>query len=306
MVSSRLLFFLSVIFLLTAQAVAQTADFLYHFCLNDKGNYTANSIYERNLNHLLSSLSSNTEIDYGFYNSSYGQNPDQVSAIGLCRGDINLDDCRGCLNISTSLLKQHCPNQKEAIGWFDNCMLRYSNRSILGVEETSPSFYMWNTNNVSANYDQFKDDLRKLLESLRSEAVAGGSLRKFAAGNATAPNFQTLYALVQCTPDLSELECNNCLAGTFQGIPTCCDGKQGGRVISPSCSMRFEVYQFYTLTAAASPPSSPVAPPVSPPPPLTNTNTTKGTVPMPLCYCYKMQLFTLEQLGYLIHSLESE
>jgi hypothetical protein len=305
MVSSRLLFFLSAIFLLTAQAVAQTA-FIYHFCLNDKGNYTANSIYERNLNHLLSSLSSNTEIDYGFYNSSYGQNPDQVSAIGLCRGDINLDDCRSCLNNATSLLKQLCPNQKEAIGWFYYCMLRYSNRSILGVEETSPSFYMWNTNNVSANYDQFKDDLRKLLENLRSKAVAGGSLRKFAAGNATAPNFQTLYALVQCTPDLSELECNNCLDETFQGIPNCCDGKLGGRVISPSCSMRFEVYQFYTLTAPASPPSSPVAPPVSPPPPLTNTNTTRGTVPMPLCHCYKMQLFTLEQLGYLIHSLESE
>jgi hypothetical protein len=112
------------------------------------------------------------------------------------------------------------------------------------------------------------------LESLKSEAVAGGSLRKFAAGNATAPNFQTLYALVQCTPDLSELECNNCLAGAFQGILNCCDGKQGGRVISPSCSMRFEVEQFYNLIAAASPPSSPVAPPLSPPPPLTNTNTT--------------------------------
>jgi hypothetical protein len=277
MVSSRLLFFLSAILLLTAHAVAQPADFLYRFCSNDSGNYTANSTYERNLNHLLSSLSSNTEIDYGFYNSSYGQNSDQVSAIGLCRGDVNPDDCRDCLNISTSLLKQHCPNQKEAIGLFDNFMLRYSNRFILGVEETSPKFYLWNTENVSANYDQFKDDLRKLLDSLRSEALAGGSLRKFAAGNATAPNFQTLYALVQCTPDLSELHCNNCLVRVIQDIPKCCDGKQGGRVNSPSCSMRFEVYQFYTSTAAASPPSSPVAPQVSPPPPLTNTNTTKGT-----------------------------
>nr|QMS43714.1 protein kinase [Betula platyphylla] len=278
MVSSRLLFFLSAIFILTAQAAAQTTDFLYHICSNDKGNYTANSTYGANLNHLLSSLYSNTAIDYGFYNSSYGQNSDQVYAIGLCRGDVNPDVCRDCLNISTSLLKQHCPNQKEAIGWFDNCMLRYSNRSILGVPETLPGFYMSNPNNVSANYvNQFNDNLTTLLGSLRSQAVAGGSLRKFAAGNATAPNFQTLYALVQCTPDLSELECNNCLGETFQGIPQCCGGKQGGRVIGPSCNMRFEVYQFYTSTAVASPPSSPVAPPVSPPPPLTNTNTTKGS-----------------------------
>ncbi|XP_062160689.1 cysteine-rich receptor-like protein kinase 44 [Alnus glutinosa] len=278
MVSSRLLFFLSAIFLLTAPAVAQTPDFLYHDCLNDKGNYTANSTYERNLNHLLSSLSSNTEIDHGFYNSSYGQNSDQVFAIELCRGDVDPDVCRGCLNISTSLLKQHCPIQKEAIGWFDYCMLRYSNRSIFGVVETLPGFRMWSPYNVSANYlNQFNDDLRTLLESLRSEAVAGGPLRKFAARNATAPNFQTLYALVQCTADLSEQDCNNCLVGAIQDIPQCCGGKQGGRVIGPSCNIRFETYEFYNSTAASSPPSSPGEPPESPSPPLTNTNTTKGS-----------------------------
>jgi hypothetical protein len=151
-------------------------------------------------------------------------------------------------------------------------MLRYSNRFILGMEEINPNFYMWNMNNVSANYDQFEDDLWKLLAILRSGAVAGGPLRKFATGNAMAPNFQTLYALVQCTPDLSDLECESCLT-QIQLPKYCCDGKQGARVISPSCNIRFEVYQFYTSTTATSPPSSPV----SPPPPLTNTNTTKGT-----------------------------
>jgi hypothetical protein len=251
MVFSRLhLSFLSAIFMLTAQAVAQPS-FLYHSCLNDKGNYTAKSTYEENLNHLLSSLSSNTKIDYGFYNSSYGQNSDKVYATGLCSGDVNPDVCRDCLSNATSLLMQLCPNQKEAIGWHDYCMLRYSNRSIFGILETLPDFYMSNLNNVSANYvDQFNDDLSTLLESLRREAVAGGSLRKFAAGNATAPNFQTLYALVQCTPDLSEKDCSDCLRGTIEGIPQCCDGKQGGRVVKPSCNIKFEVYPFYNSTAA--------------------------------------------------------
>ncbi|XP_062160696.1 cysteine-rich receptor-like protein kinase 25 [Alnus glutinosa] len=133
-------------------------------------------------------------------------------------------------------------------------MLRYSNRSILGVMETNPSFYMSNPKNVSAYYvNQFKNDLRTLLESLRSQAAAGGSDLKFAAGNATAPMFQTLYAFVQCTPDLSELDCNNCLLEAFQDIPLCCDGKQGGRVIRPSCNIRFEFFPFYSPTTAASP-----------------------------------------------------
>jgi len=80
---------------------------------------------------------------------------------------------------------------------------------------------------------------------------------KFATGNATAPEFKTLYALVQWTPDLSELDCNSCLVDAIQRIPGCCDNKEGGRVIGPSCNLRFEIYQFSNWTAAASPPSSP-------------------------------------------------
>ncbi|KAM4113990.1 hypothetical protein ACJW30_04G036700 [Castanea mollissima] len=131
-VCSRLLF-LSSICMFIAQAIAQP-NFLYQFCLNND-NYTSNSTYKANLNHRLSSLSSNTEIDYGFYNSSYGQNPDKVYALGLCRGDVKPD-----------LLTQLCPNQKETIVWYDYCMLRSSLRNIFGIMENSP-FYMSNYHN---------------------------------------------------------------------------------------------------------------------------------------------------------------
>ena len=73
-----------------------------------------------------------------------------------------------------------------------------------------------------------------------------------------APNFQTLNALVQCTPDLCQQDCNDCLTGAFGDIPSCCDGKQGGRVVRPSCNFQYEVYRFY----------DPVAPPPPPPPSL--------------------------------------
>ena len=273
MVCSKLLF-LSAICIFIAQAFAQPS-FLYHFCL-DNGNYTSNSTYKANLNQLLSSVSSNTEIDYGFYNSSYGQNPDKVYATGLCRGDVKPDVCRSCLNNATNLLPLLCPNQKEAIGWYDYCMLRYTFRDIFGIMEASPAFYMWNNNNVSANVDQFNQDLRTLLDSQRIQAAKGGSLRKFAAGNATAPNFQTLYSLVQCTPDLSEQDCSDCLVGAMGDIPQCCDGKQGGRVIKPSCNLRYEVSLFYDPTSITVL-SPPLVPPVSPSPPSTNSPAAKGT-----------------------------
>jgi len=110
-------------FLTHCSSIAHIPDYHYHFCLNDKGIKLHRQQYvpmrETSIASSPSSLYSNTEIDYGFYNSSYGQNSDKVYAIGFCRGDVhvNLDDCRGCLNITTSLLKKHCPNQKETIGW---------------------------------------------------------------------------------------------------------------------------------------------------------------------------------------------
>ncbi|KAM4106086.1 hypothetical protein ACB094_04G040800 [Castanea mollissima] len=251
MVSSRLVFLVSIC-ILVSQATAQP-DFLHHFCLG-KGNYTRNSAYNTNLNQVLSSLSSNTEIDYRFYKFSYGKSPDKVYSLGLCRGDTKPDICGSCLNKATKLLPLRCPNQKEAIGWYDDCMLRYSFRNIYGIMEASPFFYTWDNYTVSANVDQFNLDLRTLLDSQRVQAAAGGSLRKFAAGKAAAPNNQTPYSLVQCTPDLSDQDCRDCLFGAMGDIPNCCDGKQGGRVIRPSCNLRFEVALFYD--PSVSPPAS--------------------------------------------------
>ena len=68
-VCSRLIF-LSSICLFFAQAIIAGPNFQYSFRCLDKGSYSSNSTYKANLNHLLSTLTSNTEIDYGFYNSS--------------------------------------------------------------------------------------------------------------------------------------------------------------------------------------------------------------------------------------------
>ncbi|KAL5839813.1 hypothetical protein ACOSQ4_012421 [Xanthoceras sorbifolium] len=269
--SSRLFFFLFCALAHLTTLTVSRPNFLFYFCSDQLGNYTTNSTYQKNLNTLLSSITSNSEINYAFYNFSAGQNSDKVNAIALCRGDVNLDACRSCINDSISELTQICPNQMEAIGWYDNCMLSYSNRTIFGVMKTSPVFYLWNPENVS-RVDQFNQVLRTLLESLRSRAASGSSLRKFASGNATAPDFSMLYALVQCTPDLSEEECSDCLIEFTRQIPKCCDRKRGGQVVGPSCILRFETYRFYEHTADEL--TTPSPPPLLSPPPPPNINTT--------------------------------
>ncbi|RVW87102.1 Cysteine-rich receptor-like protein kinase 26 [Vitis vinifera] len=113
----RLVFFAYTILIphLVAVTVAQP-DLVYHNCSENVGTYSNNSTYQSNLNTLLSTLFSYKEINYGFYNFSFGQSPNEVNAIALCRGDITQDKCHSCLNDSRLQLPQRCPYQNEAIG----------------------------------------------------------------------------------------------------------------------------------------------------------------------------------------------
>ncbi|KAK9946159.1 hypothetical protein M0R45_011636 [Rubus argutus] len=261
----RSMFLISLLFNLLLLISTVTQDyppFLYTFCFSDKGNYSTNSIYHTNLNQLLSSLPSSSN-GYGFYNSSRGQNPDKAYAIGLCRGDIKPDDCGSCLNDVRYLLIKACPSQKEAIGWYQNCMLRFSNRSLHASMEVIPTFSLWNVNAVNVSAGDvaagFNRKLRTLLKTLRSEAAGGGDLLKFATGSASVrvgprnSNQLTIYALVQCTPDLSEKDCKRCLYEAFGYIPRCCHGKDTGRLLKPSCNLRFELSLFFDPPATVLP-----------------------------------------------------
>ncbi|GLT37667.1 hypothetical protein SLA2020_119710 [Shorea laevis] len=81
------LFLLSSAFHINVSSSAQIASDFGKSCNDSNGNFTANSAYGANLNRLFSQLSSDQDFNYGFYNMSVGQSPDQVNAIALCRGD---------------------------------------------------------------------------------------------------------------------------------------------------------------------------------------------------------------------------
>ncbi|RHN77396.1 putative Gnk2-like domain-containing protein [Medicago truncatula] len=267
------------IFIFTSQlttANINNDNKLQYFCdqNNDGGNYTTNSTYHKNLNTLLSTLTSNKDINYGFYNSSYGINTDKVNAIGLCRGDVKPNDCQNCIKNSSVFLTQLCQNRKEAIGWYDEdtCMLRYSYRSIFGLNETRPFYLGWSLNNAT-NEDEFDKVLKNLLDNLRNRASSGDSDLKYAVGSDEVGqnNNQTIYALVQCTPDLSKSLCDDCLVKSIKAIPRCCNNRLGARIVRPSCYLRYETDSlFYQQTP--DPPSSLQVPPFSTPPFAQNTS----------------------------------
>ncbi|KAK7269959.1 hypothetical protein RIF29_22782 [Crotalaria pallida] len=250
---------LLVITIFLSQASSETITVRYCDPNEDRGNYTTNSTYHTNLNTLLSNLTSNTETNNkGFYNLSYGQDPDKAYAIGLCRGDIKTDNCTSCLNKARINLTQYCPNQKEAYGWYDDetCMLYYSDRAIFGVLDIEPWDYSWNGDNETA---QLNTTVTNLLDSLIRRAASGDSSRKYATGSVVGPsNHQRIYGLVQCKPDLTLTECSGCLNQSIIKIPSCCENREGARILTPSCILRYETnILFYDPAADAALPPPP-------------------------------------------------
>ncbi|OMO77453.1 hypothetical protein COLO4_25169 [Corchorus olitorius] len=249
---------LALLFLISL-TLADDPFFDFH-CISKPGNYTPNSPYQANLNSIFSLLiSPTTDFNYGFYNLSAGENPDQVYAMALCRGDRTQDVCISFLNETIAQLKQRCPMNKEAIGWHENCTLRYANRDMFGEMEYAPQSCNPSGMNAS-NPDQFNQALDQLLSNLSGIAADGGHLRKFAAGNLQLMGlFQFVYAIVQCSPDVSQGDCGSCLTQVKARVLGCCIGKWGCRAFSPSCFMRFESVLFYENAVPL--PSSP--PPTS-------------------------------------------
>uniref|UniRef100_A0A803LKV8 Uncharacterized protein n=1 Tax=Chenopodium quinoa TaxID=63459 RepID=A0A803LKV8_CHEQI len=223
-------------------------DFMAHVCQDTFGNYTANSAFKKNLDTLFSTISSDTRIDYGFYNFSVGQHLDRVNGIGLCRPDVASADCRSCLDEGAHAIVQECPTQKDAIGWYD----------VFSVDKV-----------------KYNQTVSTLLAKLQAKAASGDSRRKFGAGKANVTGSITMYALVQCTPDLESFDCYDCLDNAIYTSLTK-NSEKNARVVRTSCSIRYENYPFYdskSLMSLDQPSAPPPKPPFLPP---SNTITKKG------------------------------
>ncbi|XP_031392638.1 cysteine-rich receptor-like protein kinase 10 [Punica granatum] len=261
-----LLLLLCLLLNLSYRAEAQDRPtYVFHFCNDSRQTvfYSPNSTYQRNLNTLLSNLSSNAS-DYvgGFTSATAGQvPPDQVYGLFLCRGDQSQASCRDCVGYATQEILRRCPTEKDSILWYDQCMLTYSNQSILSYQRDRPAIAPAKATTIS-DPARFNNLLDETLSSLIPKAASAGN--RFAVEKVNFTVSQPLYTLAQCTPDLTTTDCTMCLQMTVQGLQR---GRQGARFMNPSCYVRYETNLFYNETAVAplSPPAPPPAPTPTPP-----------------------------------------
>ncbi|KAJ6725313.1 SALT STRESS RESPONSE/ANTIFUNGAL DOMAIN PROTEIN [Salix viminalis] len=244
-------------------STASQPTYTYHFC-SDPQNSTENTNYDSNLSALLSSLSSKASLNSFYQDSSNG-----IYSLYLCRGDVSNNTCQTCINNATKEIQRQCASNGTAIIWYDECMLRYSIKNFLGVSQTSPRLLMSNTQNTTSPDEKNIDALAliyPLIVEIPYTKMMYGTDNKSASHDGS-PN---TYALVQCSRDINSSNCRSCLEDLNEAANRCCKSKIGWRILAPSCSLRYEEYEFYQ------PPSTPVPVPSAPgPEPVPGESNTK-------------------------------
>lgn len=240
----KLMGFLShvLLLLLLCTIHAESEDPLGVFC-NTNTNISSNQI-SSNINRLLPQLVQGT-IQNGYIATSVGKAENQVYGLAQCRADVVGNDCKTCIEGAATEIRKRCPNQADARIWYDYCFLRYDIKDFFGIVDTGFGILYANVENVT-DPDTFNKELGSLIDQISSKATEAGN-KGNGRGKTKLTPFLTLYALVQCTRDLSPLPCSQCLAiavGNFNS-PNFCSNKKGCRVLYSSCYVRYELYPFY-------------------------------------------------------------
>ncbi|KAF7840677.1 cysteine-rich receptor-like protein kinase 10 [Senna tora] len=211
-------------------------------------NFTSNSPYQFTLASLFVSLSSHLDANTYFYNTTQPiQNTnDTVFVLFMCRRDVPSHVCHDCVQRAATRIARLCPNNKEAIIWYEECMLRYSDRSFFSTLQKHPNTGILFPFNVS-NMD------KQVLEDTVNDLVEEAAKSKFAIKEANLTE-TTLYSLAQCTQDLSTQDCHICLRHIIRRLwsrnATVYGNRSGnsfilGLLFNPTCNFMFGPQRFY-------------------------------------------------------------
>ncbi|PRQ28544.1 putative protein kinase RLK-Pelle-DLSV family [Rosa chinensis] len=224
----------------------------YNICSVVTNNSTGHSTFQENLESLLNLLPSNASVSK-LYNGSIGNEPDRVYALYMCLDFVSNDTCHKCIEAAQSDIMKLCPKSKEATVWEEWCQLRYSSENFFGRLNVSDNNVLQvNTQNISDQPEKFKSVVNQKLSELTKKAAYNDSSPKMYATGEVNFGDKVIYALVQCTTDLSEGDCDKCLQTATEDVLREYFFSMGARLFSHSCFLRYELYPFYSYPTQAS------------------------------------------------------
>lgn len=234
--------------------------------------YKSGSKFESNLKALLYNLAQHRP-QTGFNTSVYGQSPNRISGLLQCRGDTTVDQCYNCSKWVTSNVKEFCGNGPGCRVFLDLCYLRYENYSFVG-QLGDNGCYINGTGNAT-NPSVSVSVVHMLWSKLADEAA---SVVNRCAFNRTVDSLSRnyIYALAQCTRDISTDDCTTCLSQTINNSLSNYPGSQSLQGLMSSCIVRYEPYPFFNSTAL---PQAPAEAPVHTPPKITAVPLARAEAP---------------------------
>ncbi|KAF5764971.1 putative Gnk2-like domain-containing protein [Helianthus annuus] len=206
-------------------------------CKKDSGTYQLNSLYQTNLVSALKSLPALTS-------KSVGVKPNEVTAVELCAGYLNPQDCKSCVDKTIPLLLQKCPNQKGAAAWRVKCMVKYG-------QPVLNNYDVWFVaNEVSDIITKDVVGLQNTLSSLVNKLLLRlykGQPMGYAFGTQDYKNNRIVYMVMQCTDDISHKDCTKCILHVSGEIKRCCSGAIAAAILTPNCYLRYTHSDFRVL-----------------------------------------------------------
>lgn len=220
--------------------------------------------FENNLKFVLGTLASQAS-QTGFYHSTFGQSPDQVTGLYLCRGDLDGQDCSDCVTYVTDSILNCSKNEwsfdnetfnyTEAVLWYDHCVIRFSNKSFIGqmdLNSNGVSVSDKHNNGTCWNKIRFVEVLSETLTQLPVQAANDESGKRFATKVVKLTRFESLYAIAQCTLDLTPSDCNRCLTKlAWDLLRMNASPRSSGRSNSNNCMVRYETFPFFNIPSSS-------------------------------------------------------
>lgn len=244
---SAFLFYFLLLSLLSHQIMSQPQH-MHTFCDKLSENFTQTSQYKSNRDTLLSSLRDRSSLET-YYNATVGISPDTIHGMFLCRGDITKTSCSNCVKTATlEITTNNCTNIKDAIVYYEECMVRYSNVSFLSLVESGP----WASRYSVASFpDSFfnpfqrtlSDKVEQLIILTASKTSLSSSTPYYVKDRKQVNNFDgsyTLDTMVQCSPDLDPANCSVCLRLAVQGVSSCCNNARIAQFFIPKCFLKYD------------------------------------------------------------------
>ncbi|KAL0712021.1 hypothetical protein Bca4012_018999 [Brassica carinata] len=218
------------------------------------GSLASNRSYAQNRRGLFSTLASNVVTNGGFYNASLGQYPNKVYVLGLCARGYEQRDCSSCVEKLTLETQTNCGSIMDSFIWGSDvgqrvfCVVRSSNHSF-GNLELSPPVIGASLNhfaqpiNMTLFMQQWEYTVNKTLKAA-TKADTSSVHKYYSAVHAEFTEFQNVYMMMQCTPDITSHDCKQCLGDCVKYFREQFRGKTGGMASFPSCLFRWDLYPF--------------------------------------------------------------